>query len=709
MTLRIDKKWPALDEATHLGHRVERLDGPDKVSGRAKYTFDVNRPRMVWAKFVLSPHGRQKVVAIDLAPAQAVKGCVYAEARVEAGAEIANPGDPVAVVAGETEEAAREAARRVVVRYESLPHNHQARDLDAVPEEFRRVGRERGEGDVAAGFASAAQTIEGFYGCEIITHCCLESHGVVVEHEGEDRLTVWVSTQVVSGVAEQAANVSDVPIENIHVICHHLGGGFGSKFGFDCGPEALKISRKLSRPVKLMMERDQEIMIAGSRPSAFAKVKVGVAADGKVTAWESQSWGSDGFSGRSGLTLPYVFKFPNSKTIGTGVTQHAARARAWRAPNHPQQCLITMSALEDAAAKLGMDPLDFFKVNLEFTSRGKLYAEQLDIAAAMIDWKNKWKPRGSSQGVVKRGLGLSIHTWGGGGHDSNNEVMIRSDGTVETRCGTQDLGVGARTAVGIVVADCLALPMSAVKVFIGENRYPPSGGSGGSSTIGGIASAARTAAVDAANQLIEKIAPQLGVGKDDIVPKDGKLVVKGDASKSISWADACKSIGPQPIVGKGRQDRDLMSSDVGGAQMAEVEVDVETGVVTMKKMVAVQDCGTIVNLMAAESQVYGGCIMGITSALYEERIQDPVTGACLNPDMEFYRLAGIADVGEIQVHMMMKPEHFGRGVIGLGEPPVISPIAAIANAVANALGVRVPVAPFTPREVLRALGKGGPS
>jgi xanthine dehydrogenase YagR molybdenum-binding subunit len=709
MTLRIDKKWPTLDEATHLGRRIERLDGPDKVSGRAKYTYDIHRPNMVWAKFVLSPQGHQKVVSIDLEPAKKVKGCVYTEARVEVGAEINNPGDAVALVAGDTEEAAREAARRVVVKYESLPHNHQSREVGAIADAFKKPGRERTEGDVDAAFAAAAATIEGFYGCEIITHCCLESHGVVVELEGDDKLTVWISTQNVSGTAEGAANTSDVSIENIHVICHHLGGGFGSKFGFDCGPEALKIARKLGRPVKLMMERDQELMIAGSRPSAFAKVKVAADASGKITAWDSMSWATDGFGARARVAIPYVFRVPNSKTNNISIVQHTAPARAWRAPGHPQQCHITMSALEDLAAKLGMDPVEFFKANLDLTGRPQVYAEQLDIAASMIDWKNKWKPRGSSTGVVKRGLGLALHTWGGGGHDSNNEVMIRSDGTVETRCGTQDLGVGVRTSIGIVVADCLSLPMDAVKVLIGENRYPPSGASGGSSTIGGIATAARTAAVDAVNQLIAKVAPLIGMPADMVVPSGGKLVAKNDPTKSIAWADACKSIGPQPIVGKGRRDEDLMSSDVGGVQMAEVEVDSETGVVTMKKMVAVQDCGTIVNLMAAESQVYGGCIMGITSALYEERIQDPVTGACLNPDMEFYRLAGIKDVGEIQVHMMMKPDHFGRGVIGLGEPPVISPLGAISNALANALGIRVPVAPFTPREVLRALGKGGPS
>lgn len=708
--MRVDKSWPAQADATHLGKRIPRLDGPDKVSGRAKYTFDINRPNMVWGKFALAWVGHAKVKSIDLSAAKAVKGCVYAELEMNPGDSVQFPGQPVAIVCGETEEAAREAAKAVKVEWELLPHNHQARELEAVAGTFRKDGRERKDGDPDQAFKDADAVIEGNYGCEMITHCCLESHGVVVELDGEDKATVWISTQNVSGIAEQAAGASDVPVENIHVICQHLGGGFGSKFEFDCGPQAFQAAKKLKRPVKLMLERDQELMFAGSRPSAFARVKVGVKKDGTITAWESLSWGTDGPGGRQRLSLPYVFKFPNSRSNNSSIVSHTSPARAWRAPNHPQQCLVTMAALEDAAAKIGMDPLEMFRLNIKSTGNlAPVYEEELSIAADLIGWKSKWKPRGSGNGVVRSGLGLSLHTWGGGGHGSNNEVTIRSDGTVETRCGTQDLGVGSRTVIGIVVADALGLPLDAVKVFIGENRYPASGASGGSTTVGGISSAARTGVVAALNKLMEKVAPELGAKPDELEAKNGRIQVKADPSKSMAWADACKWIGPTPIVANGATDAKLMNSGVGGVQMAEVEVDIETGVVAMKNMVAVQDCGTIIDLMTTESQVYGACIMGITSALYEEVVMDPVTGTCLNPDLEFYRLAGIADIGEIKVHMMMTEQHWKRGVIGIGEPPAVSPMAAISNAVANALGVRVPVLPMVPREVLRALGKGGAS
>jgi xanthine dehydrogenase YagR molybdenum-binding subunit len=186
--------------------------------------------------------------------------------------------------------------------------------------------------------------------------------------------------------------------------------------------------------------------------------------------------------------------------------------------------------------------------------------------------------------------------------------------------------------------------------------------------------------------------------------------VKGDPAKYLTWKQACAKLGAAPINATGQRRQpsdDLISGGVGGVQMAEVAVDIETGVVKIEKLVAVQDCGLVIDLKTAESQVYGACIMGVCYALYEEKIMDEQTGHCLNPDLEFYKLAGIADIGELVVHMMTGPGYDDRGVIGLGEPPVVSPGAAISNAVANAIGARVPTLPLTPDKVLAAIEKGG--
>jgi xanthine dehydrogenase YagR molybdenum-binding subunit len=271
--------------------------------------------------------------------------------------------------------------------------------------------------------------------------------------------------------------------------------------------------------------------------------------------------------------------------------------------------------------------------------------------------------------------------------------------------GTQDLGVGTRTAILIVAGDTLGLPINQMQLYIGDNQYPRSGGSGGSTTIGGISSSTRRAAVDARDQLFAKVAGALNAKPEELEAVGGSIRVKGTPSRSMSWKDACARLGTQPIqaLGKNPGPGDLISSGVGGAVMADVSVDTETGVVKMNKMVTVQDCGLVINLKTAESQVYGAMIMGIASTLYEEKVMDPTTGTMLNPNMDFYRLAGIGDVGELVVHMMTGKGYDERGPIGLGEPPTVGPMAAIANAVANAVGVRVPFMPITPNRVVAAL------
>ncbi|HEY0551871.1 MAG TPA: molybdopterin cofactor-binding domain-containing protein, partial [Verrucomicrobiae bacterium] len=287
-------------------------------------------------------------------------------------------------------------------------------------------------------------------------------------------------------------------------------------------------------------------------------------------------------------------------------------------------------------------------------------------------------------------------------------------GSVLTRIGSQDLGVGNRTAINIVVAETLGLPLEAVQVEIGKNSYPKSGGSGGSTTIGGVSVSSRKAATEALNKLCEAVAGRLNTQADNLEARDGFIRQIDKPTNRIAWRDACGALGPNSIVARGKnvpnesRAAKLIDQGVGGVQIADVSVDVETGVVTLNEMVAVQDVGLIISLKTAESQVYGALIMGITWALFEECVYDQKTGQMLNADMEFYRLAGIKDIGTLKVHMMTGPGYDERGVIGIGEPPAISPGAAISNAVANACGVRVPYLPLTPDRVLNALaGKGG--
>jgi xanthine dehydrogenase YagR molybdenum-binding subunit len=706
-------KWPDADKRTFIGKRISRIDGPQKVSGRAKYSFDINRPGMLFGKIVRSPHAHAKVKSIDTSAAEQMPGVKAVHVMAEPGTELFWAGASVVALAAIDEPTAEDASRAIKVEYEVLPHL--VIDIDTkVPEEWARVANENTRGDAVKGFSEAEVTVEGTYGVSVIAHCCLEPHGSVMEWEDDKNVLAHLSTQAVSGSAGQIARPLEIAATNVRVQQDHIGGGFGSKFGPDeWDITAARLSKKAGgKPVKMFNERAAELMVAGARPSVYAKVKIGVKKDGTLTAWDSQSWGTGGIGGGGAPPIPYIFVIPNQRKQHTNLINHIGSQRAWRAPNHPQACALTMTALEDTAAAISMDPYDFFLKNIELAGqRAPIYTDEMKIAADLMGWKQKWHPRGDkAAGPIKRGLGLSIHTWGGLGHQSDCDLTIQPDGSVDLKMGTQDLGTGTRTALNIVVADTLGLPLNAVKILIGDSHYPVSGGSGGSTSIGGISSSSRRAALDALDQIFAKVAPALDAKPEELEAAGGSIRVKGNPAKSLTWAQACSKLGATPLTVRGKNPGPgkLTDQGVGGVQMADVSVDIETGIVRINKFVAVQDCGLIIDLKTAESQVYGALIMGVGYALYEEKIMDAQTGRMLNANMEFYRLAGIADIGELVVHMMTGKGYDERGVIGLGEPPVVSPGAVISNAVANAIGVRVPTLPLTPDRVLAALEpKGG--
>lgn len=720
-----DYKWPEAEKRKYIGKRISRVDGPLKVSGKAKYAYDTNRPGLLHGKILHAPFANAKILSIDTSAAEKMPGVRVVKIVQGPGSVLQWAGDEIAVVVAVDEATAKDALRAIKIEYERMPHVVNDEDLAAVPTDNKRPTAERTQGEPDKAFTEADVTVEGYYGNAIITHCCLESHGQTIEWTDANNVLIHPSTQGVSVIGNDLAKALEIPAGNVNLKMDFIGGGFGSKFAIDrWGVECAKVSKMAEgKPVKLHLERDAELTIAGSRPSMYAKVKVGAKKDGTLTAWQSEAWGTGGIAGMGAPALPYMLNFqsgvPNYRTKYTSVSTNTAPQRAWRAPSHPQLALITMGALEDLAAALKMDPIEFLRKNINlFAPRAEIYSQELDKAAELANWKANWRPRGEgapgSTKTVKRGLGVSMHTWGGGGNASNCDVTIYPDGSVDIKSGTQDLGVGTITVLNIVVAETMGIPMEWVKVFIGSNRYPASSASGGSTTVGGISSASRRGSVDALNQLFAKVAPTLGVKPEELEAADGKIRVIANPSKSIAWKEACAKLGSQPITVRGEHkagNRELSSSGVGGVQIADVSVDIETGIVKMNNFYAVQDCGLVMDLKTAESQVFGAMIMGVTYSLYEERIMDNATGRVLNPNMEFYKLAGAMDIGNFKVHMMTGKGYDERGPVGLGEPPTNSPGAAISNAVANAIGVRVPTLPLTPDKVLAALAnkKGGSS
>ncbi|MFN7993803.1 MAG: xanthine dehydrogenase family protein molybdopterin-binding subunit [Bryobacteraceae bacterium] len=697
-----------MDKRRVMGKPTLRRDGLEKSAGKAKYSSDLKPPGMLFGALLTCPHAHARVTSIDTSEAERMDGVKAVRVITKAGQEAQWEGTEIAIVAAVTEELARDAVRKIKVRYEVLPHLVTEQDLAKAGNRAKPAG-EQVTGDPDKAFQEADAVVEGSYGMPVITHCCLEPHGNIVQMQG-DKVNLWPSTQNVSGIGGDLGKSLEVPIANVRTQMQFIGGGFGSKFAADrWGVEAGLLSKAAGgQPVKMYLDRATELQIAGNRPSAYARIKVAAKKDGTITAWQSTSWATGGITGGGMPPIPYVFtEIPNKRLNHTAVSINAGGARAWRAPNHQQASLLTCAALEDLAAKLNMDPLDLFLKNAEYSARAEVYRAQLRKGAELMDWKKRWHPRGEGSGPVKHGLGLSVNTWGGGGHASQCRTTINPDGSVLVETGSQDLGTGTRTIITMVAAETLGLPLGAINLRIGDSTLPPDGASGGSTTVGGVSSSTRKSTVNALEKLFAAVAPALGTSADQLAAVDGRIQVKDNPSKSMPWQDACRKLGTTKISEMGennpRNPGGLNSSGVGGVQMADVSVDIETGIVKMNKFVAVQDCGLIINPKTAESQIHGAVIMGICSALFEERVMDAQTGKYLNADMEFYKLAGIADIGEIHVHLDITPEHDKRGVIGLGEPPAIGPIAAISNAVANAIGVRVPHVPLTADRVLAAL------
>ncbi|MBI3412322.1 MAG: xanthine dehydrogenase family protein molybdopterin-binding subunit [Planctomycetes bacterium] len=739
--------WPTTRRV--IGTKVQRLDGPDKATGRARYSFDINLPGMLHARILRCPHAHARIKNIDSGAAEKTNGFRALHIIANAGVQLFFAGAEIVAVAADTEEHADDCLHAIRIDYEVLPHFVKEADALRAPDGPSTVPggtpNVRPGGDFSTAkfddvaYEGTAPRVEGTYGVAIISHQCLESHGLVAQWDNDlANLTVYASTQAVPLTAQALAQNFKLPVTRVKCITNYMGGGFGSKFGPDIqGIVAAELARKARAPVKLMLDRAEEVAVGGQRPSAAGTVRIAGTKEGDIRAYEVDCYGSPGVGGGATVNLgflPYVYSVPNIKRRHRFVRLNLQTGRAMRAPGHPQNCLLTDQAVDDLAASLGLNPIILRTRNLpqndqnavqnDPTSfpalRHTIYTRQLEIIRKLCSWDDRWHPPGRGDGVIKTGLGMALHTWGGGGGPPNpTRVTVSSDGSVLVQSSTQDLGTACRTVPAIITADILGLRPQDITVQIGDSTFGPSTPSGGSTTCPGISPAILKAAEAARDALFAAIAPGLNAQAADLSIDTGHVINRANNNARIPWRNACGRLGMNTAIGNGdwptnaqfQQNPDLRrewrgrltNNGVGGVQVAEVKVDTETGVVRCTRFWAVQDCGLIINKLACESQVAGGVIMGVNYALFEECIYDRVTGRMLNPDMEFYKLGGIRDMPDIMVHMMDMPE---RGVIGIGEPPTISTAAAVGNAVFNAIGVRVPQAPFTPERVLAALANG---
>ncbi|HEX4912613.1 MAG TPA: xanthine dehydrogenase family protein molybdopterin-binding subunit [Vicinamibacterales bacterium] len=714
--------WP--EKSRLLGTRISRIDGPQKVTGRAKYSYDITRPNMIYGRILRSPHAHARLKSIDASAAEKAPGVKALLITIKPGEKVLYPGEEIGALAATTEQQAEDALRMIKVEWEVLPPLatvEQAMRPEA-PQVFTPANTRRGQvqqdGDLDAGFKNAAFTVEATYSTQVQTHTSLETHGCVCEWNG-DNLTAWVSTQAVHGTREGFAQGLKIPQANVRVITEFMGGGFGSKFGPDIqGLLCARLAKAAGVPVKLMLDRKEEHLATGNRPSAFAKVKAGVSADGKLTAFDAQTWGTGGAGAGSDYPLPYIYVFPNRRRSHTDVYINSGQQRAMRAPGHPQGCFVTEVLMDELADQVRMDPMEFRLKNLPALAPNAMWAKYFPMGAERIDWKRRHVTGDPTPGPIKRGLGCSANRWGGAGTGARAHCEIASDGSVVMRCGTQDIGTANRTIMAIVVAETLGLEVSQVTIELGDSNHPFAPGSGGSTTAAAVMPAMRVTAGKARDALFARIAPQLGVEPSQLQIGVGEILVGPSAPgsdataraaqpgsrRSLGWREACKMLGTVPVSVDGQWERGLSAGGTSGVQFAEVEVDIETGITKVKKIVCVQDCGLIVDLKTAETQCYGGIISGVNYAVFEERILDRNTANMVNPNMEWYHMAGQSDIPEIDVVLVDQPE---RGVIGIGEPPAVATAAAIANAIRNATGVTLRHIPITPDKLLTELERAG--
>jgi xanthine dehydrogenase YagR molybdenum-binding subunit len=637
-------------------------------------------------------------------------------------------GDEVAAVAADSEAIAGDALDLIEVDYEPRPFVLTLEDaLRPDAPRVRAGGNVAGEpkvyrrGDAEAALRAAAVVVDEVYTTQTALHNCLEPHGCTAAWDG-DRLTLWDSTQSIFDVREEVAAKLALPEHRVRVIKQHMGGGFGSKqVAWKHTVIAALLARRSGRPVQLMLDREAENLAAGNRNATRQRVRLGAARDGTLVAIAAridQAGGAYMVGGEGSNTsaiFQTLYRCPNVRTEQRTVYTNTGPAVAFRAPGHVEGAFALESAMDELARALGMDPLALRRRNYadEDQRRGRPYTSPDSLAlcyeraAESFGWPRR--AAASAAGPRRRGVGIAAHDWGGAGYPPGYAwVKLNGDGTAEVLTGTQDIGTGTRTGLTQVAAEELGLPMEHVVLHLGDTAtgvYAPV--SSGSATQATIGPAVRAAAAEARQHLLAAAAPMLEASADDLQIRDGVIAVVGAPGRTLRVADVTRRIAPHMIQGHGARGPNPSGKSVRtfGAQCVEVEVDIETGEIRVLRVVASHDCGRIVNPALVDSQVFGAVTQGVGFALTEERVVDLRTGTVLNANLEEYKIPTVADVPAV-VHARLDhpdPEANPTGAKGIGEPPLVPTAPAIANAVFDAVGVRLRDTPLSRRRLLEAL------
>ena len=754
-----------------VGQRIPQHDSAVKAMGQAQYTDDLSLPGQFYGRLVRSPIPHGRVLHVDLSKALAlpgVKGAVTGadmpdnvygivpKAKDEhalARPKVRYIGDEVAAVVAVDPETAEEAARLVRVEYEELPavfdpleaikegapviHDRHPNNISAqIYKEF---------GDVEKGFAASAYVFEDKFYSQAVNHAPMEPHAALASYDAQDGdWTVWTSTQIPYFLKRNIATTIGVEENKVRVIKPKVGGGFGQKVDmFSKDVLACWFARELNRPIKFVYDREEIFQSTRQRHPFYLTVKTGVNKHGRILAQHITAHADGGAYNSTAplmITLSAFFvmipyKIENLVYEGYHVYTNKPVGGAMRGHGVPQPRFAVERQIDLIAERIGVDPVEMRLANAikagephaaGFVINTCGFTESLQGAAEAIGWKEK---RGKLP--YGRGIGLAGAAWPSGVANmahltSGAVVQLTREGRVNVLSGASDIGQGAETVICQIVAERLGVRMEDVHITAADTgTCPLDAGTFGSGVTVRAGNAALNAANDVRDQLFPHIADMLGCGVDDVVAGDRKFTVKGNPERGMTLSEALKNYQyqdlPVPIVGRGAwvppadQPTDLLTENGNFApnysfmtQAAEVEVDTETGKVTVHKMVTAHDCGQPINPLLVEGQLDGSMVGGMGQALYEDNTC--IDGQQYNPSFLDYGFPTILEMPEMSsVHIDTDDPLGPFGAKEAGEGTQLAPAPAIVNAIADAIGVEFTRLPVTPQMILEALKqkKGG--
>ncbi len=686
---------PTMNRPMNLGasaaDHLDRVDALAKVTGAAKYGRDRYLPGSLFAALIRCPWGSAELLSENAAEVGKLAGVV--EVKISRR-EATYHGRDVGYVLADSVVALKRAMNALKLEWKRREVKTRIEDTvkeaPAINEDAKKV------------LESAPKKLSAVYSTPVQTHSSLETHGCVVDHRG-DSATVYASTQGTFSFRDGLDEALKLKGSDFEVICEYVGGGFGSKLG---GPgkeglNAARISAARGKPVYLFVNREEEHLDTGNRPSSMTFAELAFENDGTITGGQILTFGGVGVArGGGGCDVPSGrYTFGDIRRAHTDVSFNAGGPRAMRAPGKPQGAFAEELMLDEVALACNVDPLE---LRMKLARSGN-HKEMMKAGAKLIGWANRI-PTGTQTGTIRRGMGVGLCSWGLFPARAEGEVVIYRDGSVEARTGTQDIGTGQRTIMGVVAAEAVGINPDEVRCSIGSSKLPVGPGSGGSVTAPNTAPPMRAAALDAKNKLLTIIAKELNVEASALDIVKGEVLRGGQ--RVMSFKDACQRITGDSITGRSDAAK-VDTSGKGhsdGVQFVDLSVDTETGVIHLNNVVALQSCGRVLARKTAESQIIGGVIQGLSYALFEQRVLDRVTGAMVNANLESYKILGPKDMPHITPVLWSKGQ---TKVCSLGEPPVIPTAGAVACAVLNAIGAPVRSLPITPAKVLAALANGG--